>query len=471
MTGSKYRLGERIGAGGMAEVFRADLMGTQGFKRRVAIKRILPRWSDDPRFAQMFINEAHVMAALRHPNVVTVLDFARDEQQRLCLVMELVEGVPLRRLVSGGAVPLAVAIHIVTELLRGLAYVHAHGYDARRDANGNPQGLVHRDLSASNVFVSWDGTVKLGDFGLAKVYAAGGGGDGANAGAEAADRCGTPHYMSPEQINCAPLDPRSDLFAVGVLLYELLTGSLPFTAESSTELALAILFRPFPPPRELRPEIPADLEALTLQLLERERELRPESAGTVIHALERCGAASHLGRTHLMALLRERFPSSAPDAGHAPAARRPMAPGSARDEDPPAQRPAQQRRPAQERRPGRKTRVRSRQPWAVALLLVLGGVLATMQIRAALDPGPRTDAAQATTSPGDTCTTITAAAPRSAQPASNEMQQLIEPTSKRRMKSPRPLPGAPSPRIRHQAPARLVLPGAARPRFYSKETE
>lgn len=105
MVGSKYRLGERIGAGGMAEVFRADRMGTQGFERRVAVKRVLPRCSGDPHFARMFANEARTMAALRHPNVVAVFDFTRDHEQQLCLVMELVEGVTLRRLVRSGSGP------------------------------------------------------------------------------------------------------------------------------------------------------------------------------------------------------------------------------------------------------------------------------------------------------------------------------------------------------------------------------
>jgi serine/threonine protein kinase len=299
MPGTKYRLGERIGAGGMAEVFRAHTVGTQGFERLVAIKRVLPHWSANPHYAEQFVNEARIMASLRHPNVVAVWDFARDDEQRLFLVMELVEGVALSRLACTGPVPLPVAVYIACEMLRGLGHVHD-----RMDDDGNPLGLVHHDLSANNVLLSWDGAVKISDFGLAKAYA---GTSGEDSGAY-----GTPGYMSPEQINGGTIDRRSDLFAAGVILYALLTGTMPFGGTNRIQLDLAVLCQPVEPPRSLRSEIPADLEALTLQLLERDPKMRPASAQAALEALERCEAASHVGRTQLIALLQEHFAAHGP---------------------------------------------------------------------------------------------------------------------------------------------------------------
>src|SRR3954464_3081373 len=159
----KYRLDTRLGGGGMAEVFLGSQLGAEGFSRRVAIKRVLPGYSDNPSFAQMFVAEAQISSRLVHPNIVSVVDFDRDAENRLFLVMELVEGKDLDTLVSSGLLPYPVVIFVISEVLRGLG--HAHDLPVGNDV----RGVIHRDVSPHNVLLSWEGSVKVSDFGIAKA--------------------------------------------------------------------------------------------------------------------------------------------------------------------------------------------------------------------------------------------------------------------------------------------------------------
>ena len=202
----KYQLAERLGGGGMAEVFRARTIGPEGFSRPVAVKRVVEGLAEDPRFLQMFATEAKLSARLSHPNIVMVLDFDRDEQGLPYIVMELVDGPTLDQVLDTGAVPLPACVQIATEILRGLGYAHAFATD------DGVKGIVHRDVSPHNVLLSWEGAVKISDFGIAKARAA--------TLATASEMVkGKPAYMSPEQANAEALDGRSDLFAVGVILW------------------------------------------------------------------------------------------------------------------------------------------------------------------------------------------------------------------------------------------------------------
>jgi serine/threonine protein kinase len=158
-----YVIERRLGGGGMAEVFLASVVGEAGFSRPVAIKRVLPGFGDRPEFAALFISEAKLSARLRHPNIVSVLDFQRDPEHGLFLVMELVEGKDLDQLLNTGLLPLSLAITIAAEMLRGLGYAH---HPPRRE--DGILGLVHRDVSPQNVLLSWEGEVKVSDFGIAK---------------------------------------------------------------------------------------------------------------------------------------------------------------------------------------------------------------------------------------------------------------------------------------------------------------
>jgi serine/threonine protein kinase len=292
----KYRLGERIGGGGMAEVFEATLVGVAGFERPVAVKRMLPSLSSDPTFGNMFVNEARIASLLHHANIVTVLDFDRDPEGRFFLVMELIRGMDLRQLADSGLLPLDVAVHIACEMLRGLDYAHELEHEGKR------LGIVHRDISPHNVMISWDGQVKLVDFGIAKAVAATG-----------VSRSGTLKgklaYMSPEQAGALELDGRSDVFAVGVVLHELIAGERLFRGSTEPEVLARVLTQPIPRPGEKRAGVPAAIDDAVMGMLERDRERRLPSAHHALEAL--LATASARGVLELERLLAERFPDRA----------------------------------------------------------------------------------------------------------------------------------------------------------------
>ncbi|HEY5946159.1 MAG TPA: serine/threonine-protein kinase [Kofleriaceae bacterium] len=295
----KYRLDTRLGGGGMAEVFLGSMLGAEGFSRRVAIKRVLPGFSDNPSFAQMFVAEAQISSRLQHPNIVSVLDFDRDADGRLFLVMELVDGRDLDALCASGSLPYPVIIYVISEVLRGLG--HAHDLPSSVEM----RGIVHRDVSPHNVLLSWEGAVKVSDFGIAKARQA----------SEATGSVfikGKPAYMSPEQANGQPLDGRSDLFAVGVMLWEMLTGRRLFVGEDTRATLAAVLFGQIPRPRVVRSDVPKDLEKVAMKLLERDLPARYATAEQAIHDLLECKDAPKNGREQLIRILAERFPHNAP---------------------------------------------------------------------------------------------------------------------------------------------------------------
>ncbi len=296
-TPSRYQLGDRLGAGGMAEVFRGNMSGAEGFAREVAIKRVLPGFSTMPEFGSMFVEEARLASQLAHPNIVQVLDFDRDPEGRLFLVMEFIEGRDLAALRDTGPLPYSVINFVITETLRGLGYAH----ELPTPKQGI-RGLVHRDVSPHNVLMSWEGAVKVSDFGIAKAREA----SAATASTMLKGKAG---YMSPEQANGEQLDGRSDLFAVGIMLWELLTGQPLFVGTTKEALA-QIFFRPIPRPSAVRPGVPPDLEAVAMRLLERERNARYQNAELAIEDLARCRDAPRNGRSDLMRILAERFPAA-----------------------------------------------------------------------------------------------------------------------------------------------------------------
>jgi serine/threonine protein kinase len=295
----KYRLERPLGRGGMAEVFLGRTLGAAGFSHRVAIKRILAEVSTDAQFQAMFIDEARLSARLAHSNVVSVLDFDEDEDGRLYLVMEYVDGIDLDGLLRTGPLPLPVVLFVIKEVLRGLG--HAHDLPVGDD---DVRGLVHRDVSPQNVLIAWDGAVKVSDFGIAKARAA------THASASILLK-GKAAYMSPEQANGAVLDGRSDLFAVGVILWEMLCGASLFDRESLHASLKAVLFDPIPSPRSRRADVPEDIERVTMQLLERNREDRYRDADAAIAAITACAAFPKDGRDLLSSLLIERLPDRA----------------------------------------------------------------------------------------------------------------------------------------------------------------
>ena len=308
--GARYRIGDRLGAGGMAEVFSATMIGAEGFARRVAIKRVLPGLSQIPAFAAMFVAEARIASRLSHPNIVSVLDFARDAEQRLYLVMEYVDGKDLASLLATGAIEPGLAIFVLVELLHALGYAHdlpegdalsapAIAGDA---APAVGTGVIHRDISPQNLLLGYEGAVKISDFGLAKVRAASG-------CVRSETVRGKPSYMSPEQAAGDPLDGRSDLYAAGVMLWEMLADRPLFTG-TPREIVNQVMFRGVAPPSRFRGAVPADLEAVAMTLLACRREDRYPTAGAAIEALLRCADAPRDGRGALVRLLAARFPAA-----------------------------------------------------------------------------------------------------------------------------------------------------------------
>ena len=223
-----YLLGERLGLGGMAEVYIAQRAGPRGFAKRFAVKRILPELAQDARFVAMFCDEARICAALCHPNIVQVVDFGEANGQ-LFMAMEYVDGVSLARLLRSVSArrerfPRATALHVAHEVLRGLAFAHE-----AQDEHGRPLGIVHRDVSPGNVLIGRAGEIKLGDFGIVRSEFV----DRRTYPGELKGKVG---YMSPEQVMGSDVDPRSDLFTVGIVLSEMLLARPLFSGQNEFEI-------------------------------------------------------------------------------------------------------------------------------------------------------------------------------------------------------------------------------------------
>ncbi|MBI4703230.1 MAG: serine/threonine protein kinase, partial [Deltaproteobacteria bacterium] len=274
----RYVLLDRLARGGMGEVFRALAVGARGFEKPVVVKRILPQLASWQRLSAMFAEEAKLMSRLVHPNIVQVIDFGEGEQDDYFLVMELVDGVDLRRFCQAYAeqdarVPVPLALYIAASVLRGLSHAHRRAY-------GDGRTLVHRDVSPGNVLLSGVGEVKVADFGVALV---------ARPGAEAESGAllvGKPSYMAPEQYRGAPLDARADIFSAGVILYEMLSGALPFAGEDAAACQAAALAGRRRAASALRPELGPDIDALLDIALSAEREKRFAEARAMARAIE-----------------------------------------------------------------------------------------------------------------------------------------------------------------------------------------
>lgn len=336
-----YEYGQVLGKGGFGEVLRGTKKGTDGFARPVAIKRILPEHAKSPAFVKMFHQEARIASLLRHQNVIDVLDHATDPAGQLIIVMEFIEGINLDKLRRSVPIPYSVALFIICEALEGLGYAHhlqplSDGSSADEiAARADVRGVVHRDMSHDNVMLSWHGEVKVMDFGIAKMR------DKTQAEGSVMLK-GKPAYFSPELATAAlEIDGRSDLFAVGVMLWELLTGKSLFERETLAQMIHAVLYEKYPKPTAFNPHVPADIELVTMKLLEFYAGHRYQTAQDAITALRACAAWSRDGRTELKQLLQlvprvvaapqlEALPSGPPESpdatsGSAPDGRRAFA--------------------------------------------------------------------------------------------------------------------------------------------------
>ncbi len=299
----KYKLLERIATGGMAEIYRARMTAVAGVTKPVVIKKILPGYAGNTAFVSMFVNEARIAAGLSHGNIAQVFDFGEVDGQYF-IAMEFVDGQPLSRVLRRArekglyTLPQPLALLIAVEVLEGLAYAHT-----RLDERGRPLHIVHRDVSPQNVLLGYEGQVKLVDFGIAKARLAG------RNEAEDGEVMGKYAYFAPEQARGRELDARTDVFAAGVVLYEMLCGRLPFEGKMSDVLRKVAL-GDFPRPRDLNPDLPPALERILLTALAVEREQRYPTAEAFAEALTRhlhtaAPDVSPRARAHFMGFLFE----------------------------------------------------------------------------------------------------------------------------------------------------------------------
>lgn len=272
----RYELLVPIASGGMAEVWAARLHGTRGFTKLVAIKTIRRGVMDDARLERMLMAEAQLAALIEHPNVVSTLELG-EQEQTLFLVMEWADAEPLSHLLKeSGTIPLPIAVNIIAQACKG-----AHAAHELTDENGNALGVVHRDISPQNLLVTYSGVVKVVDFGIAKVT------QRSSSMTEDGEVKGKLAYMSPEQVKGEAVDRRTDVFALGTMLYLLTTGHHPFKGENAAQ-TLAKLFSEAPllPPRRFGADYPEALEKVVLRCLSKDRDRRYATAHELLQALE-----------------------------------------------------------------------------------------------------------------------------------------------------------------------------------------
>ena len=296
-----YTLLRRLAIGGMGEIWLAERQGISGFSKRVVIKTILECFADEPSLVDMFLDEGRIAAGLTHPNVAQTYDLGQVGRTYY-IAMEYIQGRDLRKLLlvnveRGQLLPLNLVLRILAEVCEGLYYAHRW-----KTPDGRQAGIVHRDISPQNILVTFDGKVKVIDFGIAKA-------------AQSASRTqsgvlkGKYAYMSPEQVRGKPLDQRSDLFSLGVVMYELLTARRLFKRDSELSTLDAVLTTEIPPPTRIDGGVPREVEAVLLKALARDPEDRFQDARQMQLALEEVMLVTKMpaSSAHLAAYMEELF--------------------------------------------------------------------------------------------------------------------------------------------------------------------
>jgi eukaryotic-like serine/threonine-protein kinase len=343
----RYRILRKLGSGGMANVYLAE---DEELGRRVAIKILNDRHASDDQFVERFRREAKNAAGLSHPNIVSVYDRGEAEGTYY-IAMEYLEGRSLKeQIVADGPLPTAAAIEITRQILRALGFAHR-------------RGIVHRDIKPHNVLLAEesgdDGRFKVTDFGISRTTT--------SQMTEAGSIVGTAQYLSPEQARGAPVDQRSDIYSVGVVLYELLTGTLPFNGETPLEIAMKHLSEIPRPPSEVRPEIPADLDMVVLRALAKDPADRYENAEEMERDLARVaqggGVAAETAEAATAVLSGAGLADTAPTMiSRRPVVAPPQPPDSYRSRYYEYEEPRRRRRPVW--------------PWVFGILLLLAALFA-----------------------------------------------------------------------------------------------
>ncbi len=274
----RFKLVRKLADGGMGSVYEAVLSGGEGFEKTVAIKTIQESLSNDPEFVEMFIGEAKLVADLVHQYIVQIYQMGKVGNIYY-MAMEYVEGVNLQEFMNRHyerrmKLPIDLAVYIISRVARGLEYAHR-----KTDRMGNPLNVVHRDISPKNIMISTEGFVKLTDFGIAKAR-------NLLKNQEGEVLMGKAQYMSPEQAQYMQTDGRSDLFSLGIVMYELLTGQALFGSENTGVILENVVYKEIPPARRAAPEIPEEVDRILAKTLMRDMGQRYQDASRMAYDLE-----------------------------------------------------------------------------------------------------------------------------------------------------------------------------------------
>ena len=280
----KYYLLKLINIGGMAEVFKAKMFGVEGFEKIVAIKRILPEVAEDAEFIKMFVDEAKIAVKLQHPNVVQIFELGKIDESYF-IAMELINGKDIKTIRKRLKrvellMPVEQSAYIISQVCDGLDYAHR-----KTDEKMNPLNIVHRDISPQNMIVSYEGTVKLIDFGIAKAKSK-------STKTQVGMLKGKFSYMSPEQVNGQPIDRRSDIFSLGVVFFEMLTGKRLFLGKNDVETLEKIRKAEVVPPSYFNSDVPPELDRIVLKALAKDREDRYQWASEFSEDLKKFSYSS-----------------------------------------------------------------------------------------------------------------------------------------------------------------------------------